>query len=58
MEQKFTDVSLDIESAGTVAGYMVLNIGAIFFDRKHGTFGERIDLSLDVQDLEAKGYKK
>ena len=45
MEQKFTDVSLDIESAGTVAGYMVLNIGAIFFDRKHGTFGERIDLS-------------
>lgn len=58
MEQKFTDVSIDIESAGTVAGYMVVNIGAIYFDRKLGTFGDRIDLSLDVQDLEAKGYKK
>lgn len=58
MEQKFTDVSIDIESAGTVAGYMVVNIGAIYFDRKRGTFGDRIDLSLDVQDLEAKGYKK
>lgn len=58
MEKKFTDVSIDIESAGTVAGYMVVNIGAIYFDRKLGTFGARLDLSLDVQDLEAKGYKK
>lgn len=52
-----TDVSIDIESAGVVAGYMVVNIGAIFFNRAQGTFGDRIDLSLDVQDLEAKGYK-
>lgn len=52
------DVSLDIESAGTCAGYMVVNVGAIYFNRHTGQFGERIDLSLDVLELEEHGYRR
>lgn len=54
---EMTDVSLDIESGGTVAGYAVVNIGAVYFNRKAGTFGETLDISLDVDDLKSKGYK-
>lgn len=56
MEMTMHDVSLDIESCGVVAGYAVLNIGAVYFDRHSGLLGKRLDLSLDVQDLEAQGY--
>lgn len=50
------DISLDIESAGVTAGHAVVNIGAVYFDRRTGQLGERFDVSLDVQDLRSRGY--
>lgn len=53
----YTDISLDIESAGCTAGYAVVNVGAVLFDRFTGDLGPEIDLSVDVDDLKAHHYK-
>ena len=47
---KFSELMIDLETAGTAANAPVISIGAVYFNRDTGELGEKFDGRIDVVD--------
>lgn len=55
MKKKFTDVMIDIETLGRVAGCAVLSIGAVAFNRFTGEIGETFYACMGAENAKKFG---
>jgi len=56
MENKLTDVMVDLETFGKTKDSVIVQIGACYFDRVTGEIGEKLFINIDAESSLEKGF--